>query len=80
MKAIIFLNLVKFTVSGTHTIPARMKVKFSLEQATYGRFFCAKFHLQRCNVSTVRDEEPKQAGQHPLTGQRVANFRLLANQ
>jgi len=22
----------------------------------------------------------KQEGQHPLTGQRVANFRLLANQ
>jgi len=24
--------------------------------------------------------EEKQEGQHPLTGQRAANFRLLANQ
>jgi len=25
-------------------------------------------------------QETEQEGQHPLTGQRVANFRLLANQ
>jgi len=26
------------------------------------------------------DQVSKQEGQHPLTGQRAANFRLLANQ
>jgi len=31
------------------------------------------------NVATLPCEI-KQEGQHPLTGQRAANFRLLANQ
>jgi len=26
------------------------------------------------------NQYPQQEGQHPLTGQRAANFRLLANQ
>jgi len=29
---------------------------------------------------TVRSQPRLQEGQHPLTGQRAANFRLLANQ
>jgi len=29
---------------------------------------------------TMRRQKVKQEGQHPLTGQRAANFRLLANQ
>jgi len=28
----------------------------------------------------ARIDNRKQEGQHPLTGQRAANFRLLANQ
>jgi len=30
--------------------------------------------------STAWRNEGEQEGQHPLTGQRAANFRLLANQ
>jgi len=30
--------------------------------------------------STISPTINKQEGQHPLTGQRAANFRLLANQ
>jgi len=33
------------------------------------------------NIRTVADPVKfRQEGQHPLTGQRAANFRLLANQ
>jgi len=34
--------------------------------------------LYLCNQGTYRQSE--QEGQHPLTGQRAANFRLLDNQ
>ena len=39
----------------------------------------------RCDHGLVRGaavpgRQAKQEGQHPLTGQRAANFRLLANQ
>jgi len=31
-------------------------------------------------ISTWRIHDFEQEGQHPMTGQRAANFRLLANQ
>jgi len=31
-------------------------------------------------INVQREMEEQQEGQHPLTGQRAANFRLLANQ
>jgi len=33
-----------------------------------------------CESVYRADDKCKQEGQHPLTGQRAANFRLLANQ
>jgi len=36
--------------------------------------------LQNNFISTWTTSEMKQEGQHPLTGQRATNFRLLANQ
>jgi len=33
-----------------------------------------------CTTSVLRDEKVEQEGQHPVTGQRAANFRLLTNQ
>jgi len=32
------------------------------------------------SATCAGEQEHKQEGQHPLTGQRAANFRLLANQ
>jgi len=32
------------------------------------------------NVRQATSQQVLQEGQHPLTGQRAANFRLLANQ
>jgi len=37
----------------------------------------ATIMVERCDIWHKRLE---QEGQHPLTGQRAANFRLLANQ
>jgi len=37
-----------------------------------------KFEGQGVGQSSLSQDE--QEGQHPLTGQRAANFRLLANQ
>jgi len=34
---------------------------------------------QTSNLRRLRLGEEKQEGQHPLTGQRAANFRLLTN-
>jgi len=31
-------------------------------------------------IQTTPFQQQQQEGQHPLTGQRAANFRLLANQ
>jgi len=31
-------------------------------------------------MANVQQQQKQQEGQHPLTGQRAANFRLLANQ
>jgi len=40
-------------------------------------FVGAKFYCPHALASFVNS---RQEGQHPLTGQRAANFRLLANQ
>jgi len=32
------------------------------------------------NTQNAKRQQTQQEGQHPLTGQRAANFRLLANQ
>jgi len=43
------------------------------------RYYDLKKKLQALTTG-MRLGERKQKGQHPLTGQRAANFRLLANQ
>jgi len=45
--------------------------------ATARSAFCTKFGL---DVKKVVPNKAEQEGQHLLTGQRAANFRLLANQ
>ena len=37
-------------------------------------------HLKSCQLLDRVDKYEQLEGQHPLTGQRAANFRLLANQ
>jgi len=39
-----------------------------------------KAHIHQSKQMYYTIKETKQEGQHPLTGQRAANFRLLANQ
>jgi len=45
--------------------------------ATARSAFCTKFGI---DVKKVVPNKAEQEGQHLLTGQRAANFRLLANQ
>jgi len=46
----------------------------------YSTAFMAKSGAQTLTFKSVMDRQTKQEGQHPLTGQRAANFRQLANQ
>jgi len=45
---------------GPHTlIHALMRVTSGEEEATIGKFFHAKFHLHKCNICRLRDENRK---------------------
>jgi len=49
----------------------------SWECSHWMRFIASRRVALRCGI---RCQRTLQEGQHPLTGQRAANFRLLANQ
>jgi len=62
-------------------LPFRQKVKVNMKKTSYD----AEKQIWTGNIALYSDlpifEQPfVQEGQRPLTGQRAANFRLLANQ
>ena len=57
--AIILVKFHFFSFGGRNTIPEPIKVEFGREEQTYGSLLPAKFHLDRCNMSPLRGEKPK---------------------
>jgi len=67
---------IEITITTTNLI----RIKYPFSSFNYRLFGANVANFNKIHQTVSEQQLFKQEGQHPLTGQRAANFRLLANQ